>query len=319
MLMFVFPGQGSQVVGMGKEICENFSVARDVFMEVDDVLQFKLSDLMFVGDLRELTKTQHAQPAIMTVSMAILSVITSQLGKKIVDIVDFVSGHSLGEYSALCGIDFFSLQDCAKLLQKRAFAMNNAVKNAESYGMLAVLGVNFNKIDEIVGNINREIGFCEIANDNSSEQVVLSCEKRVMEFLKQNYRKYGVKRVVPLNVSAPFHCSLMKPAGNIMQNELEKMKNLTNLQVSLFQNVNPEPIKNKNEIIEGLVKQTYSRVRFRETIESAVKLGVNKFVEIGHGKVLSSLIAKIAPTAEVIAVNSSKAIDVFLNQCNNYM
>lgn len=312
MLMFVFPGQGSQAVGMGKEICENFPVARDVFMEVDDTLRFKLSNLMFEGDLHELTKTQHAQPAIMAVSMAILRVIEHELGKKITDIANFVAGHSLGEYSALCGVDFFSVRECAKLLQKRAFAMNNAVQNSENFGMLAILGVDLQKAEEVVATINKEIGFCEIANDNENQQVIFSCEKKVIDFLTQNYRKYGIKRVVPLNVSAPFHCSLMKPAGRVMQDELMKIADLQDLRIPILQNVNPQPTTNESEIIEGLVRQTYSRVRFRETIENAWELGVRKFVEIGHGKVLSSLIKKIKPEAAILTINSVDSINNFI-------
>lgn len=307
--MFVFPGQGSQAVGMGKAICENFVVARDLFMEVDDALRFNLSHLMFEGDLHELTKTQHAQPAIMTVSMAILRVIESELGKKV---VDFVAGHSLGEYSALCGENFFSLQNCARLLQKRAFAMNNAVQNCENYGMLAILGLNFAQVKNIVDFLSKEIGLCEIANDNSLEQIIISCDQKVIEFLKKNYRKYEIKRIIQLNVSSPFHCSLMKSAGKVMENEFKKIKNLQNLQIPILQNVNPQPTKNKNDIISNLVKQTYSQVRFRETIENAWNLGVRRFIEIGHGKVLSSLIAKIVPDAKVLSVNSIDSIDCFI-------
>lgn len=314
----VFPGQGSQEIGMGKEIYDNFPVAREVFEEVDENLGYALSKMMFAGEVSELIKTEHTQPAIMTVSMAILRSFLRVIKKDITEIVDIVAGHSLGEFSALCGIDFFSLSTCAELLQKRAIFMNEAMQGkSEKYGMIAVLGLDFAKIEEVVEEISKKVGcFCAIANDNCPGQVILSCDQKAIDFLQKNYRKYGIKRIIPLKVNIPFHCSLLDSSKEKMSLELNKiLLQSSHLQLPMFLNAHPDnSTDDKNMVMTNLARQTNSTVRFREMIENATRDGVTTFLEVGHGQVLSNLIKKIIPNVKVFSLNSVQKIHEFAEE-----
>lgn len=286
-IAFTMPGQGSQSIGMGKILYDNFTCAKEVFEEVDEALQCKLSNLMFEGDIEELTLTYNAQPAIMATSIAVIRVMES-LGLDFIQNVKVVAGHSLGEYSALCAAGVYSLADTSKLLRLRGLAMQRAV--AEGVGaMCAVIGLDITDLEDICNQIN---GICEIANDNGGEQIVLSGEKSAIEQAAILAKDKGAKRALFLPVSAPFHCSLMKPAAIEMKKALENIA-LNEPLVPILPNVTVELITEKQKIPELLVLQIVKRVRWRETIEWFAKNNISHIYEIGWGKVLTNLAKRI--------------------------
>ncbi len=282
---FVFPGQGSQFVGMGKDLYDNFPVARLVFEEVDSSLGDNLSKIIFEGSVESLGMTEKTQPALMAVSVAVVRVIEAETGKKLSDLCNFVAGHSLGEYSALCAVGSISLSDTAKLLKIRGSSMQAACPLGKG-AMVAVLGVPVEKLEEIIeGFIN--VGLCQIANDNSAEQVVASGEAEAVDYLIAVLKDMG-KRAIKLNVSAPFHCDLMRPAAEAMQEALATV-DIKVPSVSLIANVLAGKVDSSEMIRESLVKQVTGRVRWRETIDLLAKSGVTDVIELGAGKVLSNM------------------------------
>ena len=220
MNILAFPGQGSQKIGMGKIFYENFDAAKSVFEEVDDTLNFKLSKLIFEGDISELSLTSNTQPALMAVSIAILRVFLEEYKININQIFKFVCGHSLGEFTALCAANVLTLKDTSNLLKIRGQSMQEAVPNGEG-SMAALISSDFSKLDDLL-NMVKKIGVCEIANHNSSEQIVISGHTKAVQELVNNSTKFSIKRAVLLNVSAPFHCSLMMPAQIKLENELKE-------------------------------------------------------------------------------------------------
>jgi [acyl-carrier-protein] S-malonyltransferase len=305
----VYPGQGSQFVGMGKEIYDAFQVARDVFLEVDDALSEKLSKLIFEGPMEDLTLTQNTQPALMAVSIAIQKVIEKESGKNIKDLCSFVAGHSLGEYSALCAAGSISIADTARLLRIRGNAMLDAVPAGQG-GMAALIGVDFAKAQEVAIFASSE-GACQAANDNGGGQVVISGVMAAIEKAVAGASALGVKRAVKLPVSAPFHSSLMEPAAMKMAEALVAVQVLSPA-VPLIANVTAEEVTDPEEIRDLLVKQVTGMVRWRESVIALKNKGVNRIVEIGAGKVLAGLVKRIEPEVEAISIQTPQDVENLL-------
>ncbi len=304
MLSLVFPGQGSQYIGMGKDFSHNFPIANEVYREVDDVLGFSLSKLIFNGQIEDLTLTKNAQPAIMATSIAILKTLEKE-GFKIKK-SKFVAGHSLGEYTALCASGAISLADTAHILKMRGIFMQEAVSVGVG-AMAAILGLNLDNVETLVAEI-KENEICEIANDNEPNQVVLSGHRTAIEKACVKAKSLGAKRAILLPVSAPFHCSLMAPAQENMINLISGL-NIEKPNVPLISNVTSIPTQDIEEIRKNLINQITGRVRWRESILFMKKSGIKIIYEIGPGRVLCNLIKRIVDDVE--QENISKVEDLF--------
>lgn len=289
-IAFVFPGQGSQDVGMGKALADNFAAAREVFDEVDDALGEKLSTIMWDGPKETLTLTANAQPALMAVSMAVMRVLEREKGFKLADKVKFVAGHSLGEYSALAAAGAFSLADTARLLRLRGEAMQKAVPVGVG-AMAALLGVGMD-VAQKVAEAAAQGDVCQVANDNDPTQVVLSGHKTAIDRVAEVGKPLGVRRAMPLPVSAPFHCALMQPAADAMAEALAKVE-IKAPAVPVIANVLAAPISDPEEIRTRLVEQVTGTVRWRETVQYMAANGITEVYEIGAGKVLAGLVGRI--------------------------
>ena len=304
MLSLVFPGQGSQYIGMGKDFSHNFPIANEVYREVDDVLGFSLSKLIFNGQIEDLTLTKNAQPAIMATSIAILKTLEKE-GFKIKK-SKFVAGHSLGEYTALCASGAISLADTAHVLKMRGIFMQEAVSVGIG-AMAAILGLNLDNVETLVAEI-KDNEICEIANDNEPNQVVLSGHRTAIEKACVKAKSLGAKRAILLPVSAPFHCSLMAPAQENMINLISGL-NIEKPNVPLISNVTSIPTQDIEEIRKNLINQITGRVRWRESILFMKKSGIQIIYEIGPGRVLCNLIKRIVDDVE--QENISKVEDLF--------
>ena len=299
MFSVLFPGQGSQSVGMAKELHDNFEYVKNLFSEADDVLNLSISKLIFEGPKELLDQTENTQPAIFLVSYTIFNVIKNETAFDISK-ASFFAGHSLGEYSALACAGVLNFKETIKLLKVRGKAMQNAVPKNEG-GMVAALGAEIEKIEEIIEN-NKNNYNCFLANDNSNGQVVVSGKNEDIEKFIIDLKKSNIKNI-KLPVSAPFHCPLMSPATKIMDKELSETKFSTpnNMIVS---NVTAEPSNDPQDIRDLLIKQIEKPVRWRESIINMIKPGNKKFIEIGPGKVLSGLVKRIDRNVELIQVNN---------------
>ncbi|WP_273783310.1 ACP S-malonyltransferase [Bartonella sp. AU15XJBT] len=302
---FIFPGQGSQLVGMGKALTEQFLVARMVFEEVDDALGEKLSEIIFEGPADVLMLTANAQPALMAVSMAVIRVM-EQLGLRIEEKVKFVAGHSLGEYSALCAAGALSLTDTAKLLRIRGNAMQAAVAVGEG-SMAALIGLEEHVVEEICKIVSGE-GLCQIANDNGGGQIVISGEAKAVEAAVELASTKGAKRALLLPVSAPFHSSLMQPAADAMKKALLTVNKNAPI-VPLIANVSVAPESDPERIATLLVQQVTGRVRWRETIEWIGANGVDTLFEVGSGKVLTGLTRRINKDIKGVTIGTVDEIE----------
>ncbi|WP_375614391.1 MULTISPECIES: ACP S-malonyltransferase [unclassified Bartonella] len=302
---FVFPGQGSQLVGMGKALAEQFVAARMVFEEVDDALGEKLSKIIFEGPANVLTLTANAQPALMAVSMAVIRVM-KQLGLRIEEKVRFVAGHSLGEYSALCAAGTFTLTDTARLLRIRGNAMQAAVAVGEG-SMAALIGLEEHIVEEICETVSGE-GLCQIANDNGGGQIVISGKAKAVEAAVEIASIKGAKRALLLPVSAPFHSSLMQPAADAMKKALLTVNKMSPI-VPLIANVSVAPESNPERITTLLVQQVTGRVRWRETIEWIAANGVDTLFEVGSGKVLTGLTRRINKDIKGVTIGTVDEIE----------
>ena len=300
-IAFVFPGQGSQTVGMGKALAEQFASARAVFDEVDEALGQKLSDLMWNGPEDQLTLTENAQPALMAVSLAALRVLEAEHGITIANTAKFVAGHSLGEYSALAAAGTFSITDAARLLKIRGRAMQAATPVGTG-AMAALLGLDFATAAAVAAEAAQG-DVCQAANDNSDGQVVVSGHKAAVERALDIAKAKGAKRAILLPVSAPFHCTLMQPAADAMAEALANATMKVPI-VPVIANVLASPISDPAIIREMLVAQVTGTVRWRESVAAMTSLGVKVFVEIGTGKVLTGLAKKNAPDAKAFAVGT---------------
>ena len=305
-LAFIFPGQGSQDVGMGAELAKAFPAARAVFDEVDAALGEKLSLLMWEGPKETLTLTANAQPALMAVSMAVMRVLEAECGLKLGDKVKYVAGHSLGEYAALAAAGTFSIGDAARLLRIRGDAMQKAVPVGVG-AMAALLGVGLDVARKVAAEAAQG-DCCDVANDNEPTQVVLSGHKVAIDRVAEIGKAHGVRRALPLPVSAPFHCSLMKPAAEAMAEALAKVAMKAPV-VPVIANVRAAPITDPAEIRRCLVEQVTGTVRWRECVERMSADGVTQYCEIGAGKVLAGLVKRIAKDATAISVGSPADIE----------
>lgn len=303
----LFPGQGSQVVGMGKELAEKFPVARQVFDEVDAALGEKLSSIIFTGPQEILTLTENAQPAIMATSIAALRVLETEYGFKVSDAA-FVAGHSLGEYSALCAAGALSLTDTARLLRVRGKAMQQAVPAGRG-AMAALLGADIEQANEIAHEAAQD-GVCSVANDNAPGQVVISGTKAAVERAIEIAKGKGIKRAIMLEVSAPFHCPLMAPAAGIMEDALSAAKFSAPI-VPVVANVTAKAESDPAVIRRLLVDQVTGVVRWRESMQYIAGEGVTRVVEIGAGKVLSGLMKRIAPEVESVNIGTPADLEAF--------
>ncbi len=318
---FIFPGQGSQFAGMGRDLAAAFAAAREVFQEVDDALAEKLSKLMFSGPIEELTLTQNTQPALMAVSLAVLRVLEAEGGLRLADKATLVAGHSLGEYSALAAAGSLGIAETARLLRLRGSAMQKAVPAGEG-GMAALLGVEMDQAREIceaaaaipasdAGGASGGTEVIEIANDNGGGQVVISGAAGAIARAIDIAKARGVKRAMPLPVSAPFHCALMRPAADAMRDALEAARVVAPA-VPLIANVTAAKATEPDQIRALLVEQVTGTVRWRESVQAMTAIGIDSFVELGAGRVLSGLVRRIAPDAAIRSAGTPDEIEALL-------
>ncbi|HWE79000.1 MAG TPA: ACP S-malonyltransferase [Pseudolabrys sp.] len=305
---FVFPGQGSQTVGMGKAVADAFAPAKAVFAEVDAALGESLSTMIFEGPQDKLTLTENAQPALMAVSLAVMRVLEAEAGLSLARDAAFVAGHSLGEYSALAAAGTFSIADAARLLRTRGQAMQKAVPVGVG-AMAALLGLDYDTAVAVAAEAAQgEV--CQAANDNGGGQVVVSGNKAAVERAVEIAKGKGAKRAMLLPVSAPFHCALMAPAAEVMAEALSKVQVKPPV-VPVVSNVKASPLKDPAEIVKALVAQVTGTVRWRESVAYIAGQGVGAFYEIGAGKVLSSLVKRIADGATGTAIGSPDDVAAF--------
>ena len=308
--LLVFPGQGSQFVGMGKAFADNFAASREVYEEVNESLGQNLTKIMWEGDMDELTKTENAQPAIMSVSVAVLKAIETEIG---IDFnkVSFVAGHSLGEYSALVAVRSLNLSVAAKLLRLRGQSMQKAVPLGEG-AMAALIGADINQAEDLANIITSKYPnrICDVANDNAPGQVVVSGHSDAIEAAMEISSKHGAKRALKLPVSAPFHSRLMEPAAKIMDDAFQDVS-FSDPIVPLISNVTASMVSSGHELQNLLVKQITERVRWTESIKYAFENGVITSIEIGAGKVLTGMIKRINGEANTISVSEPNQIDEF--------
>lgn len=309
---FIFPGQGSQVVGMGKELYDNFNCAKEVFEEVNEALNQKLSKIIFEGPIEDLTLTENTQPALMAVSMAVMNVLEREFNLDLAKACSYIAGHSLGEYSALAAGKAISIADTAKLVKTRGKAMQEAVPVGEG-AMIAVLGAEIEQINEIIGKA-AEDKICQIANDNSPGQIVVSGSSVAIERAIALFGAAG-KKAIKLPVSAPFHSKLMMPAQEVMQNALANTVIRKPL-VQIINNVSATPTDDPERIRKLLVEQVSGMVRWRETILLLREKNINMTVEIGAGKVLTGLTKRIDKEMQSISLQTIQDIEEF---AKNYL
>ena len=308
MNFIVFPGQGSQKIRMGKDLSDNFIEAKEVFEEVNESLDYNLTKIMWGDDEKALSLTYNAQPALMACGVASFRVLKKITGKKIQQLADYVCGHSLGEYTAMTVSEVFSLKECSKLLRLRGNAMQKAVPVGKG-AMAAFIGADISTILDILKQV-QSFGVCDIANDNSDGQVVISGDLEAVENAINLTKQYGIKRAVLLPVSAPFHCRLMQPAQLTME---EALNNLEFQQPTLpiISNINAEPETDPNKLRINLINQVTGTVKWRETMLLAKKLGVQKITELGSGKVLTGIAKRMIENVSILNIENSADLKVF--------
>ncbi|HEX4637512.1 MAG TPA: ACP S-malonyltransferase, partial [Rhizomicrobium sp.] len=306
---FLFPGQGSQKVGMAKDLADAFSAARHVFQEVDDALSQKLSKLMWEGPESDLTLTENAQPAIMAASIAIVRVLEKDMGLEVAKHATLVGGHSLGEYSALCAAGAFTLADTARLLKSRGQAMQSAVPVGEG-GMTVLIGAEIEQAEEVANDAAATGGVCVVANDNAPGQVVLSGTLDALGRAADIAKAKGIKRAMPLAVSAPFHSPLMQPAAERMAEQLGRIT-IRPLAVPVLANVTAKQASDPDHVRQLLVEQVTGRVRWRESMLALKDLTVDTTVEFGGNKVLTGMVKRIDPSLQMVTLDTPADLEAF--------
>ena len=310
MNALLFPGQGSQVVGMGSEFYKEFKTVRKIFKEADEKLNYPISKIILEGPENELQLTKNTQPAILTVSYSIFSILKNEFGFNL-DQLKFFAGHSLGEYSALVCSGSLNFQDAIYLLHERGKAMQDAVPIGMG-SMIAVLGMRTKEIEDLIKFKKESGGVCEIANDNAEGQVIISGNKENIENLQKLLKQKKFKSI-PLKVSAPFHCSLMKPAADKMKSKINNTKFKTP-SFKIINNVTASPENNVENIKKLLIEQIFSTVRWRETLISMSNNGVKNFIEIGPGKVLTGMVKRTLKDVKTFSINSITDIKNLSNE-----
>ena len=306
MNFIVFPGQGSQKIGMGKDLSDNFVEAREVFEEVNESLNFDLTKIMWGDNEKDLSLTSNAQPALMACGIASFRVLSKLTGKKLPDLANFVCGHSLGEYTAMTVAEVFSLQECSKLLRVRGDAMQKAVPVGKG-AMAAFIGTDIKTVEKILEKV-QSYGICDIANDNSDVQVVISGDLDAVENAISLSKEYGIKRAIVLPVSAPFHCRLMQPAQSIMQEALDNLGFQKPL-VPIVSNINAKSETDPIKLRENLINQVTGTVKWRETMLLANELGVQKITELGSGKVLTGIAKRMIENVNTLNIENSTDLE----------
>ena len=309
MKAILFPGQGSQIVGMGSEFFNNFSAVKKLFAEADEILKFKISKIILEGPDDELKLTQNTQPSILLVSYSIFTVLKNEFNFSL-DKVKYFAGHSLGEYSSLLCANSLSFHDSLQLLFERGKSMQDAVPIGKG-GMLAILGSDIAEINNYILQIKSK-GICEVANDNAQGQIIVSGNKEPIEELKSILKK-NKKKCILLPVSAPFHCSLMNPAAIKIKDKINAV-NFKKPDFEIISNVTALPANNPEDIKKFLIQQIFSKVRWRESIVFMGEKKVQDFIEIGPGKVLTGLVKRILPNSNSFSINSINDINVLKNE-----
>ena len=310
MSALLFPGQGSQVVGMGSEFFSKFEIVKKIFDQADNKLNYRISKLILEGPENELQLTENTQPAILTVSYSIFKVLKEEFDFKL-DSFKFFAGHSLGEYSALVCADSLKFEDAIYLLNERGKAMQQAVPVGKG-SMIAVLGVSIEELNDLLKLNNQKEGVCEIANDNANGQVILSGDKDTVNFF-QNILKQKKIKSIPLKVSAPFHCSLMKPAAESMENKINEV-NFNKPSFEILNNVTANSVTDPVNIKKLLIEQIYSTVKWRESIIKMLEKGTKNFIEIGPGKALSGMVKRTIKDSKTFSINSIDDIKKLINE-----
>ena len=310
MSALLFPGQGSQVVGMGLEFYKNFDLVKNIYKEADEKLKYQISKIILEGPADQLQLTQNTQPAILTVSYSIYRVLKDEFSFDFKSIKSF-SGHSLGEYSALVCSNALSFSDAIYLLHERGKAMQEAVPVGKG-SMIAVLGLKINEINNLINNRKDKKEICEIANDNADGQVIISGERDAIQSLQISLKEKKIKSI-PLKVSAPFHCSLMKPAAEIMKEKINKIK-FNDPLFEIINNVTAKAERESNIIKKLLIDQIFSTVRWRESLINMSETGIKNFIEIGPGKALTGMVKRTIKNANCFSINSIADIKNFKNE-----
>lgn len=308
-IAFVFPGQGSQAIAMGKELYDNFAIAKETFEEVDDVLNRKLSKLIFEGDIDELTLTYNAQPAIMVASIAVVRVIEKELGKKLTEIGSCFAGHSLGEYSAHFVCETFSLSSSAKLLEVRGKAMHEAALAIPSK-MVALLGCELGQVEALVSKLN-ETGLCDIANDNGAGQFVISGSITSMDEACRLATEFGIKRTIPLNVSGAFHSRIMQSAQDKLKAAIYTSE-VSAPKAMLIANFTVDKVNSVEDVRATLTNQVTGTVRWRQTMDRFAQNGITHIFEFGPGKVLSTIAKRMYPDINSTSILTIDEVEAFL-------
>lgn len=305
-IAFLFPGQGSQTVGMGKSLADSHEIVKSFFHKADEKLNFNLSNLIFEGPQEELTLTTNAQPALLTTSIAVLEFF-KQSGIQ----PDFVAGHSLGEYTALVAAGAISFEDGVYAVRKRGEFMEEAVPNGEGT-MAAVLGLDREALGTVTAEVTKEGNSVQLANLNCPGQIVISGTRRGVELASEKAKETGAKRVMPLVVSGPFHSELMKPAAEKFKTVLEEIE-VKNAEIPVIANVTAEEMTSSTDIKEKLIEQLYSPVLWEDSVQKMISLGVDTFIEIGPGKVLSGLVKKINKGVRIFAVSDEETCAIVMD------
>ena len=311
MSALLFPGQGSQIVGMGSEFFKNFEIVKKIFKQADEKLNFPISDMILEGPTDKLQLTKNTQPAILTVSYSIFKVLKEEFGFNF-DSFDFFAGHSLGEYSALVCSNSLKFSDAIYLLHERGKSMQEAVPVGQG-SMIAVLGLKTEEITNLISSLKLKSGVCEIANDNADGQVIISGDKNSVQLFSSSLKERKIKSI-PLRVSAPFHCSLMKPAAKVMEEKINKIL-FKDPSIKIINNVTASPETNSDTIKKLLVDQIFSTVKWRQTLMYMSNANVNNFIEIGPGKVLSGMVKRtIKKSVNCFSINTIADIKNLKNE-----